>query len=170
VNSSLIDELIVASRGIVAGTLAVAAYAKLRNRRATRAALAASGLPVGLDLTLPIVEAFTALGLLVERHSAWAAYVACALLGAFTVFLVVEVRRGVDTPCPCFGAPSRGLPPGTRAIVRNLVLIALAVVATGTAPDVQWHAWLWAGATAVAITNMRQLSTHSVDFWRRFGA
>ncbi len=156
---NLADELVVASRGIVAGTLVVAAYSKVRHRRATRAALAASDLPVALDLTLPIVEAFTALGLLVERHSAWAAYVACALLGAFTVFLVVETQRGVDAPCPCFGASTRALPPGTRAIVRNVVLIALAVVATGTAPDVQWETWLWAAATALALVAVAMANT-----------
>jgi Methylamine utilisation protein MauE len=144
-------ELVVASRGVVAGTLVVAAAAKLRDRRATRAALVASHLPAGLDLTLPVVEAFTALGLLVERRSAWAAYVACGLLGAFTVFLVAEAARGVDAPCPCFGAASTAVAPGTRAVVRNVVLIALAVVATGTAPDVQWRAWLWAAGTAVAL-------------------
>jgi len=159
------QELVAASRGIVAGTLAVAAVAKLRDRRATRAALVASHLPASLDRTLPLIEAFTALGLLVERHSAWAAYVACALLAAFTVFLVVEVQRGVDAPCPCFGASSASLRPGARAIVRNLVLIALAVVASGTAPDVQWEAWLWAAATAtvlLALPNMRRGGTYHV--------
>lgn len=147
---SLADHLVLASRGVVAGVLAAAAIAKLRDRRATRAALRASGLPSGLDLTLPVVEGFTALGLLMERRSAWAAYVASALLAAFTVFLVAESARGVETPCPCFGASSAAPPPGARAIVRNLVLLALAVVATGTVDGGSWLAWLWALAVLAA--------------------
>ncbi len=146
---TIADQVVVASRGIVAGVLFTAALAKVRDRQGTRAALAASGLPVGLDLTLPVVEAFTALGLVVERHTAWAAYVACALLSAFTVFIFVEVRRGITTPCPCFGAAASSPPAGARTIVRNLVLLALAVMATGTAPRVQWVAWLWAVSVVV---------------------
>lgn len=155
---SLADHLVLASRGIVAGVLAAAAIAKLRDRAATRAALRASRLPESLDLTLPVVEAFTAFGLLMERHTAWAAYVAGALLGAFTVFLVAEMLRGVEAPCPCFGASAAAPPPGARAIVRNLVLLALVVVATGTVDDGYWIAWLWALAVIAiwfACTNLR---------------
>jgi hypothetical protein len=154
---TLADQVVVASRGIVAGVLVTAAVAKLRDRRATRAALVASRLPASLDVTLPVVEAFTALGLLVERRTAWAAYVACALLVAFTVFLVVEMQRGVEQPCPCFGAAGSGEPTGARTIVRNLVLLALAVLATGTAPQVQWVAWVWAAGVLLAGTLVAEL-------------
>jgi len=145
---------VVASRGVVAGVLAAAAIAKLRDQRGTRDALRAAGMPEGLARTLPVVEGFTAFGLVMEQHSGWAALVACVLLGAFTVYLVITAVRGAAAPCACFGAPVRAAAPAGsggepwRAVVRNLVLVALAVIATGPP---WWLAWPVAIATAVAI-------------------
>ena len=68
------------ARGVVAGVLAAAMFAKFRDPAGTRDALRAMGLPPSLDRTLPVIEAFTALGLLVERSTAWATYVACGLI------------------------------------------------------------------------------------------
>jgi hypothetical protein len=58
----------------------------------------------------------------------WTAGAVVALLGAFTTFLVVHLRRGDRVPCACFGAWS-ARPVGPWSVVRNVVLIALAVAA-----------------------------------------
>ncbi len=126
------------ARGVVAGVLAAAAIGKLRDVAGTRAALREMHLPPTLDRTLPVVEGFTALGLVVERETAWAAYVACGLIAAFTVFVAVLVVRGVRTPCPCFGAATSRAPTSGRTLARNLVLLAVAVLATAHATIDHW--------------------------------
>jgi uncharacterized membrane protein YphA (DoxX/SURF4 family) len=56
------------------------------------------------------------------------AWLAVALLGAFTVLIGVRLAQGRRPPCACFGRLSgRRIGPGT--LVRNGVLIALGVVA-----------------------------------------
>jgi hypothetical protein len=135
-----------AARGVTAGVLAAAAIAKLRDPVGTRDALRAMRLPGNLDRTLPVVEAFTALGLLVEQETAWAAYVACGLIALFTVVVAVLVVRGVRTPCPCFGVASSRAPTSGLTLARNLVLLAVAVL--GTAHATRDH-WLIAVVAAV---------------------
>jgi hypothetical protein len=51
--------------------------------------------------------------------------VAAGLLTAFTVAIVLVVRRGTDLTCQCFGAST--VPLGRVHVVRNLVLLAVAV-------------------------------------------
>jgi len=53
---------------------------------------------------------------------------AAGLLTAFTVLLVVRLAQGRRPPCACFGTRS-ARPIGPGSVVRNLVLIALALVA-----------------------------------------
>ena len=135
-----------AARGVLAGVLAWSAIAKLRDRDATRAQLVAARLPASLDHTLPLVEAFTALGLVVERRTAWAAYVALGLCAIFTGYVAWRLARGDHAPCPCFGATSnRALGPETLA--RNVGLLALAVLGTVRAQHAHWVIWVVAVAT-----------------------
>ena len=146
------------ARGVTAGVLGAAAIAKLRDPAGTRDALRAMRLPASLDRTLPVIEAFTALGLLVEQATAWAAYVACGLIAVFTVFVAVLVVRGVRTPCPCFGVASSRAPTDGRTLARNLVLLAIAVLGTAHATTHHWviavvavlvcGAVLWRGRSA----------------------
>jgi hypothetical protein len=51
---------------------------------------------------------------------------AATLLTAFTVAIGLMLRRGERVPCHCFGASE--VPLGPAHVVRNLVLLALAVV------------------------------------------
>ncbi|OLF19240.1 MauE/DoxX family redox-associated membrane protein [Actinophytocola xanthii] len=51
---------------------------------------------------------------------------AAALLTSFTVAIGLMVRRGERVPCHCFGASE--VPLGVAHVVRNLLLLALAVV------------------------------------------
>ncbi len=120
-----------AARVILAVVLVVAAIAKLRARDATAAemdALLGSRVGTRVARVLPFVEIAVAIALLVW----WGpvpGIVAALLIVAFTVVLVrAEVRH---LPCACFGGGARGVP-GPGAVVRNAVLLALAVLATGT--------------------------------------
>jgi hypothetical protein len=56
------------------------------------------------------------------------AVMALALLGAFTALIIRRLAQGRHPPCACFGAWSRR-PLGWRHVVRNVVLMALALVA-----------------------------------------
>jgi hypothetical protein len=124
-----------AARVVLAAVLLIAAFAKLRRPSATRAqtvALIGARSGSAIAAVLPLVELAIAVALVV-----WATpvpgVVAAALLLAFTgVLLRAQVRR---LPCPCFGSPSRAAPVGPAAVVRNAVLIAYAVLATGSPAD-----------------------------------
>jgi hypothetical protein len=122
-------------RIVLAAVLAVAAVAKIADRRALPARLRAMGVAAPwngwLATGLPVAELVVAVALVVAPHSDLPALAAVVLLVGFTVFLVASIRRAV--PCPCFGAVRTGAPssvPG--AVMRNGFLVALAVVATGS--------------------------------------
>jgi hypothetical protein len=77
-------------------------------------------------------ELAVAIALLVDFHSPVPGVAALVLLLAFSVFLVRTARRAA--PCPCFGAVrTAAKTTAASAVVRNGVLVALAVLATGTA-------------------------------------
>jgi hypothetical protein len=134
-----------AARIVLAAVLAVAAVQKLSSMRATRVqTVALMGERVGpaIATALPVVELATACAL-VLWWSVVPGLAAFALLVAFTVVLVrAQVRR---LPCPCFGAAVGTAPPvGAIAIVRNGVLAALAIVATGKpAGATVWAVVVW---------------------------
>jgi len=113
--------------------LLIAAIGKLRARHELPAQLRAFGIPRALvhpvAIALPIVELAVAGTLIGWWDSAVPAWAAVVLLALFTAGLVRAVARGA--PCPCFGAPSSS-PASAASIVRNAVLLALGVIATGT--------------------------------------
>jgi hypothetical protein len=122
-------------RIVLAGVLAVAAVAKVVDRAALPGRLRAMGVArpwdARLALALPVVEVAVAVALVGAARSPLPAVAAVVLLGAFTVFLVASIRRGV--PCPCFGVVrTASAVSGSGAIVRNGLLMALGVVATGS--------------------------------------
>ena len=57
----------------------------------------------------------------------WTAVPAATLLGAFTVVVVQRLRVGDTAPCGCFGELSKK-PVGYRTLLRNVVLVLLALV------------------------------------------
>ncbi|MFE9613067.1 MauE/DoxX family redox-associated membrane protein [Streptomyces sp. NPDC006012] len=57
---------------------------------------------------------------------------AAGLLCVFTAAIVSALRRGVRTPCRCFGAASA--PTGWRHVVRNTALVCVSVVAAAGTP------------------------------------
>ncbi|MGK5733615.1 MauE/DoxX family redox-associated membrane protein [Streptomyces sp. URMC 124] len=89
-----------------------------RRARSVARAVVVAECAVCVCLAVPVVAA-TVAGLVV----------ATGLLAVFTTAIAVSVRRGVRTPCRCFGASAGPL--GPRHIVRNVALAAAAV--TGAA-------------------------------------
>jgi uncharacterized membrane protein YphA (DoxX/SURF4 family) len=119
----------VAALGLAA-TFAWAAIAKLRAPERTAAGFAGLGLPAPtlLARVVPGVEAGLAVALVVVP--VWGAGSALGLLAAFTILLAVNVGR--DAPgCNCFGATPTDEPVSWVEVLRNLLLGAAAVIATG---------------------------------------
>ena len=81
----------------------------------------------GFD-AVPVVEAVLGALLVVGWRRTAVAFVAGAVLIAFTGLLVVRLLQGRRPPCACFGSLS-AKPIGWSSVARNLVLIALAGVA-----------------------------------------
>jgi hypothetical protein len=119
-----------AARIILAAVLVFAAVSKLRAREETRRRTVALMGPRGeiVAAILPWVEIAIAVALLVW-WSAIPGVVAALLLLAFTAVVVNAQLRHL--PCPCFGGASER-EAGPRQVVRNGVLIALAILATGS--------------------------------------
>lgn len=77
---------------------------------------------------LPWVEGVAALYLLFSvRGRAAAALIIFGMLFVFTVAIAVDVYRGIDIACGCFSV-SGGARVGWLSIVRNVVLMAMAIV------------------------------------------
>ena len=88
----------------------------------------AFGLPVALARPLAVLEVVLGALLVAQAGGRATSAVAVVLLAAFTAAVALHVVRGDAVPCACFGARSGGAPVSGRTVVRNLVLIALAVV------------------------------------------
>ncbi len=120
---------VAAVAGFVLGAvLLVSGALKLAAGPQWAAQAAAIGAPALAVPVVPWVE--LALGALlvagVERTAV--ALLAAAMLTVFTGLLAVRVAEGRRVPCACFGRRSTR-PVGAAAIVRNALLIALALVA-----------------------------------------
>lgn len=115
-----------ASAVVLAAVFALAAVAKLRDLDDTADGFEALGLPspAVFAAVIPLAElAIVALLLVVPAAGAIAALVTLAF---FTTFLVGRLRAGVRAPCACFGS-ARALPLSGADVVRNVLLIALAM-------------------------------------------
>ena len=115
----------------LAAIFAIAAVAKLRDVSATERDFAGLGVPRASFFArfVPLAElSIVALLLIVPPAGAIAALVSLAF---FTTFLIGRLRAGVRAPCACFGS-SRAQPISVRDVIRNLLLMALAVVSLAT--------------------------------------
>lgn len=119
---------------VLAAVLVVSAAAKVVRPDTVREALTASGFPPWavqvLVPVVPVVEAVIAVGLLALPTRRLAAVAAVLLLLAFSAYLLVHVSRGTGHSCACFGALG-GSEVTHRTLLRNVVLLVLAVVAGG---------------------------------------
>jgi len=78
-------------------------------------------------ILLPWIEIVVAVALFVPKYRDPALKLLLALLGAFTLVLGIALVRGTAASCGCFGKGDGILNRADVAVVRNLVLIALAV-------------------------------------------
>ncbi len=127
----------------LAVVFAVSGAAKLLDRAGTREAVAGFGVPQ--TLVTPVAaglapaELVTAVLLLVPATRPAGLVLAAAMLLGFTAAVVNALRAGRRPDCHCFGRIG-GADVSGRTVVRNLVLLAVAVVGVvgvtaGTAPD-----------------------------------
>jgi uncharacterized membrane protein YphA (DoxX/SURF4 family) len=81
-----------------------------------------------LAMVLPYGELVLGALLVAQLFTPWPALLAFGLLLAFVVVIVRRLRDGSRPPCSCFGSRSKR-PLGAYHVVRNLLFLALAVVA-----------------------------------------
>jgi uncharacterized membrane protein YphA (DoxX/SURF4 family) len=119
--------------GIVAAILLGAAFvlagaSKLAAGRQWPAQAAGLGAPPWSVGALPWVELALGALLISDVIRPVASIVALALLLVFSSLVIARLREGRHPPCACFGAWS-ARPLGTGHVVRNGLLVVLAVVA-----------------------------------------
>lgn len=125
------------ARAVLAVVFGVAGATKLADRRGSRAALEAFGVPgrvaaVG-GVALPLCELVVAVGLLTPALAWWSAIGAFALLSVFAVAIAVSLVRGREPDCHCFGQ-LHSAPVDRGALVRNLILMVLSLVVVLAGP------------------------------------
>jgi len=120
-----------AARLLLGGTFFIAALAKAMNRKAGRDAVVALGFPSStaalVAWLLPPVELAIALALFSETWASWAAAAGLVLMLAFTAVIAVNLLRGRNPSCHCFGSIA-ARPIGPATLVRNAALAACAIV------------------------------------------
>lgn len=157
---ALAGVFLVSARGKVGGVrfrvfVATAGPLRLLPRKwRGMAAAAVATVELAVATAFAVGAAFAVLG--VDRAVLVLAFLgAAALLVAFTIAIVLMLRRGERAPCHCFGAHEAPL--GPAHLVRNLILLALAVtgsLAQGSgyaAPGVALAALAGALAAALAV-------------------
>lgn len=130
---------------LLAGVFAVAGVAKLFDRAGSRQAVGDFGVPERLAplvaVLLPVAELATAVALVIHPWARGGAIAALALLLGFSAGIANAIRRGKDIDCGCFGRVYSEVA-GTRALVRNLVLAALAGVLVIHGPGPAIDKWI----------------------------
>ncbi len=121
----MVGTLAAAALGLV---FLAAAATKLGDLGAWPTQAAALGAPQSLVRVVPWWELALGALLVVGAARPWPAVLAGLTLVAFTALIVRVLRRGQHPPCACFGGV-RARPLGWGHVVRNAVLMALAVVA-----------------------------------------
>ena len=142
------DIALLVARVLLAAVFAVAGVAKLLDRAGSRQAVVDFGGPerlaAPLAILLPLAEVAVAIAL-IPKPSAWyGAIGALALLLAFIAAIGLNIARGRQPDCHCFGQ-LHSSPAGWPALGRNAALAAVAafVAAAGrTDPGLSAVAWL----------------------------
>jgi len=120
---------IAAVAGVLLGAvLLLSGAAKLASGARWPAQAEALGAPAAAVAVVPWLEVGLGALLVTGVWRPVVALAAAAMLLVFTVLLVVRLAQGRRPPCACFGAWSTR-PVGPGSVVRNVVLIALALIA-----------------------------------------
>jgi uncharacterized membrane protein YphA (DoxX/SURF4 family) len=139
-----VTDLAAAAALVLAAVFAWAGVAKLRHAATTTASFTGLGLPAPAVLAraVPLIELVVGAGLVFAP--AFAAWIALALLLAFTVVIGRAVTSGSTVSCACFGSGAGSeddRPVSALELVRNAGLGGLAIVAGGAgAGAVSWPA------------------------------
>jgi uncharacterized membrane protein YphA (DoxX/SURF4 family) len=124
-------ELHIVLRLVLVGVFMVAGWTKLRNLAVTRDDFGALGLPVrmipALSFGLPLFEIGVGLLLLWEPLVSLAAVGALGLLIGFTAVIGMNLWRGRQPSCACFGSLTR-TQISARTLIRNVGLMAAATL------------------------------------------
>ncbi|MEN3336077.1 MAG: hypothetical protein V7641_5442 [Blastocatellia bacterium] len=128
-HGAMMNMILLVVRLLLAAVFAVAAVAKLMDRRGARRAITDMGLPQAtaplLAWIVPVAE-LTVAGMLLPAASAWwGGGAALVLLAAFTAAIALNLRRGRAPDCHCFGQLTAG-PIGRGTLLRNLLLLTAA--------------------------------------------
>jgi thiol-disulfide isomerase/thioredoxin len=144
----VLDALLLTSRLLLAAVLAVAALAKLADREGSRQAVVAFGAPrsaaAPLALVLPVAELAVAVLLLPAATALAGALGALVLLLLFSAAIALNLVRGREPECHCFGQ-LHSAPAGPGALVRNgllAVVAALTLAATLAGDDPSAVGWV----------------------------
>jgi methylamine dehydrogenase accessory protein MauD len=171
-----------AARLILAAVFGVAALAKLADRLGSEQAARDFGVPERLAgpvaVVIPVAELLAAGLLLVPQSARAGSVLALALLGLFSAGIIRAMSHGEAPDCHCFGT-LHSEPAGVRTLMRNGLLIAIAVVplaaASPGASPWRWidgldttQTWLLAAVVALAVALAAQ-SAFLVSLLRQHG-
>ena len=106
----------------------VASVTKLAKPGLWRAQSTDLGVPWPVAAGVPYIEAVVGAGLVSQWQRPVLAWCAAGVLIAFTLLLVGKLAQGERPPCACFGSWTAA-PIGPSNVVRNVVLIGLAIAA-----------------------------------------
>ncbi len=124
-------------RLLLAGVFALAGFTKLRDPARTREDFESLGLPIRfvptLSLCLPLIELGIGTLLLIGPLAHLGAAGALGLLTIFTAMMGLNLWRGRQATCACFGSLTRAHI-GPAALARNIGLMAVAGVLLLPAP------------------------------------
>ncbi len=113
---------------IVGAAFLLAGFLKRREGPAWPRQAAELGVPRPIAVVVPWLELVVGALSVVPLFLPWSAAAAIVMLVAFTVVIVRRLLDGTRPPCACFGSRSNR-PLSGRDVVRNLVLLVLAVLA-----------------------------------------
>lgn len=125
----MLDTALLIARLVLALVFAVAGASKLADRAGSRRAVTDFGLPTSLAaplaILLPLAELAVAAALIPASTAWWGALGALALLLAFVAGISLNLARGNQPECHCFGQ-LHSAPAGWRTLARNGALAAVA--------------------------------------------
>ena len=137
-------------RFVLAGVFVVSGIAKLLDRQGVRRAIVEFGAPAGMATPLGwllVCSEFAVAALLLFGPLAWVgSLVAIALLLGFSGAVALNLARGSQPDCHCFGRLSAG-PVGWSTVARNGLLVTLAAF---VALDGRF-AWVFLGLGILAL-------------------
>lgn len=166
--------LVLTARLLLALVFVVAAVTKLADREGSRLAMSDFGVPAAfaapLGLLLPLSELAVAAALLPTATAWWGAVGALALLLLFVAGISINLARGRQPDCHCFGQ-LHSAPAGPMTLARNGALAAVAAFLVWQGRDsarpsaLGWMGGLSAAQLGALILGMVALALLAGQWW-----